>query len=56
MKLIKTRIRNRSGQYSLFHLIKIAIVTPQTFSDAKLDAIIIVCNKNRRKLLYQFIV
>ena len=48
MKLIKTRIRNRIGQFSLSHLMKIAIETPETLSDAELDAIISVWNRKPR--------
>ena len=46
MKLIKTQIRNRNGQFSLSHLMKIAIEMPETLSDAELDAIITVWNGN----------
>ena len=48
MKLIKTRIRHRIGQFSLSHLMKIAIETPETLSDAELDAIITVWNRKPR--------
>ena len=50
MKLIKTRIRNRIGQFSLSHLMKIAIETSETLSDVELDAIITVRNRKPRRI------
>ena len=50
MKLIRTRIRNLIGQFSLSHLMKIAIEALETLSDAELDAIITVWNRNPRRI------
>ena len=50
IKLIKIRIRNRIGQFSLSHLIKIAIEMPETLSDAELDAIITTWNRKPRRI------
>ena len=36
MKMIKTRLRNRLGEKSLFHLMKIAIESPEKLSDSDL--------------------
>ena len=50
MKLIKTRIRNQIGQFSLSHLMKIAIEMPETLLDAELDAIVTVWNRKPRRI------
>ena len=50
MKLIKTRIRNRTGQSSLSYMMKIAIETPEKLSDSDLDAIISVWNRKPRRI------
>ena len=55
MKLIKTGIRSQIKQFSLSHLMKIAINTLETLSDVALDTIITVWNRKPRKLLYECI-
>ncbi len=50
MKLIKTRIRNRIGPSQLSFLMKLAIETPETLSDADFIAI---GTKSLEELLYE---
>ena len=46
MKMIKTRLRNRMGQMSLSHRMKISIESPEKLSDSDLENIVDVWNKN----------
>lgn len=51
MKMIKTRLRNRIGETSLSHLMKIAIESPQKLSDDDLENIVSVWNRKNRRLV-----
>ena len=48
MKMIKTRLRNRMGEKSLSHLMKISIESPEKLSDSDLETIVIVNRNNGR--------
>ena len=50
MKLIKTRLRNRLGELSLSHLIKIAIESPETLSDSDLEEVVSIWNRKGRRI------
>ena len=50
MKLIKTRLRNRTGESSLSYLMKIAINTPEKLTDTDLEAIITIWNRKPRRI------
>ena len=52
MKLIKTRLRNRLGELSLSHLMKIAIESPETLFDSDLEEVPVVAiwNKKGRRI------
>jgi len=50
MKLIKTRLRNRTGESSLSYLMKIAIETPEKLTDTDLEAIISIWNRKPRRI------
>ena len=41
--MIKTRLRNRLGEKSLSHLMKIAIESPEKLSDSDLENIVDTC-------------
>ena len=43
IKMIKTRLRNRLGEKSLSHLMKIAIESPEKLSDSDLENIVDTC-------------
>ena len=45
MKIIKTRLRNRMGEKSLSHLMKISIESPEKLSDSDLENIVGVWNR-----------
>ena len=50
MKLIKTRLRNALRDYSLSHLMKIAIEAPEVLSDSDLDEIVNVWQRKSRRV------
>ena len=52
MKMIKTRLRNRMGEKSLFYLMKIATESSQKLSDNDLETIVGIWT---RKLLYRIL-
>ena len=51
MKMIKTRLRNRLKDTSLFFLMKIAIESPETLLDKDLDDIINIWNRKPRRIV-----
>ena len=54
MKLIKTRLKSRIGQSSLFYLMKIGIETPEKLTDTDLEAILLAYGTEiLEKLLYE---
>ena len=50
MNLIKTRLRNRIGELSLSHLMKIAIESPETLSDSDLEEVVTIWNRKGRRI------
>ena len=50
MKLIKTRLRNRIGELSLSNLMEAAIESPDSLSDIDVEKILIVWNRNGRRI------
>ena len=51
IKMIKTRLRNRSGEKCLSYLMKIAIESPQKLTDEDLEAIIGIWIRKARKIV-----
>ena len=51
MKMIKTRLRNRLGEKSLSHLMKIAIESPEKLSDRDLENIVDVWYRKSRRVI-----
>ena len=49
IKLIKT-LRNRLGEFSLSHLMKIAIESPETLFDSDLEDVVTIWNKKGRRI------
>ena len=45
MKMIKTRLRNRMGEKSLSHLMKISILLPEKLSDSDFENFVDVWNR-----------
>ena len=50
MKLIKTRLRNSLGEYSLSHLMKISIESPEKLTDGDLQEIVDVWYRKSRRI------
>ena len=50
MKMIKKRLRNRLGECSLSHLMKISIESPQELSNDDLEQIVDIWNRKPRRL------
>ena len=50
MKLIKTRLRNCIGEFSLSHLMRIAIESPETLSDSDLEEVVTIWNRKGRRI------
>ena len=51
MKMIKTRLRNRLGEKSLSHLMKIAIESPEKLSDSDLESIVDIWYRKSRRII-----
>ena len=51
MKMIKTRLRNRLGEKSLSHLMKIAIEAPDKLSDSDLENVVDIWYRKGRRLI-----
>ena len=51
MKMIKTRLRNRLGEKSLSHLMKIAIESPEKLSDSDLENIVDIWYRKSRRII-----
>ena len=51
MKMIKTRLRNRIGESSLSHLMKIAIESPEKLCEMELENIVDVWNRKNRRVV-----
>ena len=51
MKMIKTRLRNRLGEKSLSHLMKIAIASPEKLSESDLDNIVDIWYRKSRRII-----
>ena len=51
MKMIKTRLRNRLGEKSLFHLMKIAIESPEKLSDSDLENVVDIWYRKSRRII-----
>ena len=51
MKMIKTRLRNRIGESSLSHLMKIAVESPEKLCEMKLENIVDVWNRKNRRVV-----
>ena len=53
IKMIKTRLRNRLGETSLSHLMKIAIESPEKLSDSDLENIVDIWYRKSRRIIVQ---
>ena len=51
MKMIKTRLRNRLGEKSLSHLMKIAIESPEKLSDSDLENIVDIWYRKSKRII-----
>ena len=51
MKMIKTRLRNRLGEKSLSHLMKLAIESPEKLSDSDLENIVDIWYRKCRRII-----
>ena len=55
MKLIKTRLRNRLGEFGLSHLMKIAIESPETLFDSDLEEVVISWHRKVEELQFKLL-
>ena len=51
MKMIKNRLRNRFGEKSLSHLMKIAIESPEKLSDSDLENIVDIWYRKSTRII-----
>ena len=51
MKMIKTRLRNRMGEKSLSHLIKISLESPERLRYSELENIVDVWNRKNGRIV-----